>query len=35
MNYKLLCRNEVNTIDLFLKVNEELQNILGFRMESM
>jgi hypothetical protein len=29
------CRNEVNTIDLFLKVIEELQNILGFRMESM
>jgi hypothetical protein len=32
---KLLYRNEVNTIDLFLKVIEELQNILGFRMESM
>jgi hypothetical protein len=32
---KLLCRNEVNTIGLFLKVIEELQNILFFRMESM
>jgi hypothetical protein len=32
---KLLCRNEVNTIGLFLKVIEELQNILVFRMESM
>jgi hypothetical protein len=32
---KLLCRNEVNTNGLFLKVIEELQNILVFRMESM
>ena len=32
---KLLYRNEVNTIDLFLKVIEELQNILVFRMESI
>jgi hypothetical protein len=31
---KLLCRNEVNTNGLFLKVIEELQNILVFRMES-
>ena len=29
---KLLCRNDVNTIGLFLKVIEELQNILVFRM---
>jgi hypothetical protein len=28
-------RNEVNTNGLFLKVIEELQNILVFRMESM
>ena len=27
---KLLCINEVNTVGLFWKVNEELQNILGF-----
>ena len=32
---KLLCRNEVNTNGLFLKVIEELQNILFFTMESM
>ena len=32
---KLLCRNEVNTIGLFLKVIEEILNILVFRMESM
>jgi hypothetical protein len=32
---KLLCRNEVNINGLFLKVIEELQNILVFRMESM
>jgi hypothetical protein len=30
-----LCRKEVNTNGLFLKVIEELQNILVFRMESM
>jgi hypothetical protein len=30
---KLLCRNEVNPNGLFLKVIEELQNILVFRME--
>ena len=32
---KFLCRNEVNPNGLFLKVIEELQNILVFRMESM
>jgi hypothetical protein len=31
---KLLCSSEVNTIGLFLKVIEELQNILVYRMEA-